>query len=211
MPHGGCVNTEPEHAFDHDYWERHWRGATSERAIAAHPYVGEETADLTPGTALDAGSGAGAESIWLAERGWQVTGTDISRTVLAAAAERSRHTPSDQQIEWVEADLARWEPAQQWNLVLTSYAHPSIPQLDFYRRIGGWVAPGGTLLIVAHLHDPSAAGHQHPREASVTRQDIVDLFGGPEWRIETAREHTRRVGPGGMMLNDVIVRVRRDR
>ncbi|MEK8108388.1 hypothetical protein NKG94_32145 [Micromonospora sp. M12] len=27
-----------------------------------------------------------------------------------------------------------------------------MPQLAFYDRISGWVAPGGTLLIVGHLH-----------------------------------------------------------
>ncbi len=205
------MSTEPEHAFDHRFWEHHWEGADAGRTVTPHPYVSEETADLTPGTALDAGSGAGAESIWLAEQGWQVTGADISATALASAAERSHRTQAPHGIEWIETDLTGWEPDRQWDLVLTSYAHPSIPQLDFYRRVSRWVAPGGNVLIIAHLHDPAAEGHQHPREATVTRQDIVDLFGDSDWRIETAREHTRHTGPDGMTLNDVIVRVRRER
>ena len=36
--------------------------------------------------------------------------------------------------------------------ITTHYAHPDIPQLAFYERIAAWVGPGGTLLIVGHLH-----------------------------------------------------------
>ena len=43
-----------------------------------------------------------------------------------------------------------------------------------YDRIAGWVAPGGTLLVVGHLHthgapdDGHGHGHQPPAEASAT-------------------------------------------
>ena len=50
--------------------------------------------ELTPGTALDAGCGAGAEAIWLAAAGWQVTAADISSQSLARAAERARRRPT---------------------------------------------------------------------------------------------------------------------
>jgi hypothetical protein len=57
----------------------------------------------------------------------------------------------------VEADLTSWEPGRQFELVATSYAHPAMPQLAFYARISGWVAPAGRLLIVGHLreHEPT--------------------------------------------------------
>jgi hypothetical protein len=48
--------------------------------------------------------------------------------------------------------------------VTTHYAHPAMPQLDFYDRIASWVAPGGTLFIVGHLQhhgQHAAAGHGH--------------------------------------------------
>lgn len=125
------------HAFDKEYWEHHWDDRTS-RTVAANPYLVQETAGSTPGTALDAGCGAGAEAIWLAEQGWRVTGADISATALDAAAKQARSAGVD--VTWIEADLTTWNPTHRWDLVTTHYAHPSIPQLDFYRHIAQWVA-----------------------------------------------------------------------
>lgn len=196
--------------FDKDYWEHHWNPATSggERGLPVNPYLPPETAHLRPGTALDAGCGTGAEAIWLAEQGWEVTAADISGTALAAARVGSAAAEIGEPIDWVEADLSRWEPGRTWNLVVTSYAHPDIGQLPFYRRVSSWVAPGGTLLIVGHLHDHQ---HGHPENASATVEAITTLFDASGWLIETAYEHTRTVHPGGtpVRLRDVIVRVQR--
>ncbi|MCJ0892062.1 methyltransferase domain-containing protein [Rhodococcus sp. ARC_M12] len=200
------------HTFDKDYWEHHWDDRTS-HTVAANPYLVEETAGSTPGTALDAGCGAGAEAIWLAERGWRVTGADISAAALTTAAQQAQHAGVD--VTWIEADLTSWDPAEQWDLVMTHYAHPSIPQLEFYRHIAQWVAPGGSLLIVGHLHD----GAQHdshegtpPHEATVTAKDITALFDASSWRIDTATERSRTVGGTGLhskTLRDAVVRVTR--
>ena len=72
-------------------------------------------------------------------------------------------------MTWVEADLTSWEPERRFDLVTTHYAHPAMPQLAFDERISEWVAPGGTLLIIGHLHDPASTGHGHhpPAEATV--------------------------------------------
>ncbi len=41
------------------------------------------------------------------------------------------------------------------------YAHPAIPQLEFYDRAASWVASQGALLIGGHLHHDSTADHHH--------------------------------------------------
>ena len=79
-------------AFDRDYWESHWRlanGHAPGREIVPNPYLAREISSLAPGTALDAGCGEGAEAIWLATEGWQVTAADISPEVLSRASERA--------------------------------------------------------------------------------------------------------------------------
>lgn len=205
--------------FDKDYWEQHWNPAASsaERRLPVNPYLADETAHLHPGTALDAGCGTGTEAIWLAEQGWQVTAADISHTALATARARPVSADASTPIEWVETDLSRWEPGRTWDLVVTSYAHPDIGQLPFYRRITSWVAPGGTLLIVGHLHDQQHSEHHHdghnghPKSASATVDAITSLFDTPGWLIDTAYEHTRTVHPEGtpVQLRDVIVRAQR--
>jgi SAM-dependent methyltransferase len=183
------------HEFDREYWRRHWgqsRGGGPE-AAAANPYLVREVSGLTPGTALDAGCGEGAETIWLATHGWRVTAADIAAEPLGRAASRAAGKP----VQWVEADLTEWEPGTQFDLVTTSYAHPAMPQLAFYQRISAWVAPGGTLLIVGHLHtgEPSGEGHEHgdhpPAHASVTAADITAALDDDKWEIVTAEEHSR--------------------
>lgn len=151
----------------------------------ANPYLAQELRDLAPGTALDAGCGAGAEAAWLASRGWSVTGVDISAEGLAVARRR------EPAVEWIEADLTTWHPGRPFDLVMTHYAHPAMPHLEFYDRIAQWVAPGGALLIVGHLDD----GH-HP--ASVSLADVVSRLDG--WRIDSAGEYARG------SLSDVVVR-----
>lgn len=151
----------------------------------ANPYVDRETAGLTPGTALDAGCGAGAEAALLASRGWTVTGVDVSPEAIGVAQRASSA------VEWITADLTTWHPGRRFDLVMTHYAHPAMPHLEFYAHLGEWVAPGGSLLIVGHADD----GHH---EASVRLDDIVARLAG--WRIDTAGEYTRG------SLNDVVVR-----
>lgn len=211
--------------FDKDFWEDHWSpsAGAAGHGLPVNPYLPAETAHLAAGTALDAGCGAGAEAIWLAGQGWQVTGADISAAALAAARVRAAGSDLATAIEWVEADLARWEPGRTWDLVVTNYAHADIGQLALYQRLASWVAPGGTLLIVAHLHahdddrggddrgGDEHGGHEHPDEATATLAGVTALFDPSEWRIEAAYENTRNVGSAGKptQLRDAIVRAGR--
>lgn len=198
------------HEFDETYWEDHWSPTATGRSLPANPYLRSETAHLAVGTALDAGCGTGTEALWLAEQGWQVTGVDISAKALAAAASRADAADLAGQIEWVATDLTRWEPDRRWNLVVTNYAHPDTGQLAFYERIASWVAPGGTLLIVGHLHGPGH-GHAHPDSATATRDAITDLLAAPDWHLDASYENVRTVDTGGSpaQLRDVIVRAHR--
>lgn len=214
-----------DHAFDRDYWQQHWQqgrsgGPGSMAGNPPNPYLAPETDDLVPGTALDAGCGAGVEAVWLASRGWHVTAVDISSEALARAAQRV--AGGDRlRVDWVEADLSVWEPGTRFDLVTTHYAHPAMPQLEFYDRIAEWVAPGGTLLIVGHLHTHGATdghdgSHDHgdhpPAEAQVTAAAITTRLGVSTWAVVTADERHRTVaGSGGReaTLRDVVVRARR--
>ena len=202
--------------FSKEYWEGQWRpdAPSRNRRLPVNPYLSDETAHLPVGTVLDAGCGTGTEALWLAEKGWDVTAADISATALAEARARAAAAGEGERVDWVETDLSQWEPARTWDLVITNYAHAQIGQLPFYRRIASWVAPGGTLLIVGHLHGhhrDDQHGHDHPEGATATLEGITNLFGAPQWRIDSAYEHTRTVRPGAspVQLRDVIVRVRR--
>ncbi len=188
-----------------DYWDQHWQidraGAPFAMAVSPpNPHLVREVDNLRPGTALDAGCGAGAEAIWLASRGWRVTGTDIADQALARAAERAIASGVAHRVQWVQADLSTWDPGMTYDLVTTHYAHPAMPQLEFYDRVASWVAPGGTLLIVGHLHHGHGEGHGHggsepPASASVTAADITARLDPAVWAVVTMEESPRSL-PG---------------
>lgn len=207
------------HSFDRAYWDQIWRGdrADSMAVSEPNPHLVREVGDLSPGTALDAGCGGGAEAIWLAARGWQVTAADIATEALARAAERASAGGVATRVQWVEADLTTWEPDARHDLVTSHYAHPAMPQLEFYDRIATWVAPAGTLLIVGHLHHHGhacAAQHGHdstgpPASASVTAVDITARLDPVVWEVVTAQESHRSLSDHdgrAVSLADVVIR-----
>ncbi len=212
------------HSFDREYWDRHWQGDRTDTAamavLPANPHLVLEVGGLAPGTALDAGCGAGAEAIWLASHGWQVTAVDIADEALNRAGSRAAAAGVTNRVAWVRADLSTWEPAHRFDLVTTHYAHPAIPQLDFYDRIASWVAPGGTLLIVGHLSQHAhrsgaqlAPGEEAPPAAATVTADAIRARLDPaQWAIVTAEQSERALtghdGRAGS-LHDVVVRATR--
>ena len=65
-----------------------------------------EVADLPAGSAVDLACGEGRNAVWLAERGWKVTGVDFSSVGLAKAQRLagSRHVD----VRWVESAVGEW-------------------------------------------------------------------------------------------------------
>ncbi|WP_353813516.1 class I SAM-dependent methyltransferase [Agromyces sp. SYSU T00266] len=130
--------------------EARWSGNPNAQLVA-------EASALEPGTALDVGCGEGGDVIWLAQRGWRVTGADFSANGLARAAEHAAVAGVADRTEWWQVD-ARTFDADGWSfdLVTTHFLHPpDHGMVDVVRRLAGAVAPGGYLLVVGHA--PSAA------------------------------------------------------
>lgn len=138
-------------AWDERYEEngdQMWSGQPNGSVVA-------EAATLTPGRALDIGCGEGADAVWLATRGWDVTATDISTTAIRRASEAS--TPLKLKLTFEASDVATSPPAQDhYDLVALSY--PALRKdrcLSAVSSIASAVAVGGRLLVVGHVHDHS--------------------------------------------------------
>jgi trans-aconitate methyltransferase len=136
------------------------------------------------------------------------------RRHLGAGPGPATRTSGAASVAWVQADLTTWAPQRPFDLVVTCYAHPTIGQHAFYRRIAGWVAPGGTLFIVGHHHQPAHGhtDHGHPATAVTTAEQIAALLERDVWTVQTASEMDRAVADPHRHvrpLRDVVVRARR--
>lgn len=103
--------------FDKEFWEGHYRGHPGAHdGGGPNPSLVTEAGNLPPGRALDAGCGHGADALWLASRGWQVTAVDVSPTALAYARDRARSYGDDvaSRIDWAEVELAAWLPPEAY-------------------------------------------------------------------------------------------------
>jgi 2-polyprenyl-3-methyl-5-hydroxy-6-metoxy-1,4-benzoquinol methylase len=125
--------------------QRVWSGNPNAQLVA-------EVSDLTPGTALDVGCGEGGDVIWLAGRGWAVTGADFSSNGLARAARHAEQAGVADRTEWWLVDARSFAAdGRVFDLVTTHFLHPPDGgMLAVTRRLSEAVAPGGHLLVVGH-------------------------------------------------------------
>lgn len=198
--------------FDKAYWEDRYRGHTPHDSHRPNPQLEAEVAGLTPGAALEAGCGEGANAVWLAQRGWQVTAMDISATALRLARQHAETVDAGatSRISWVEADILAAPPATEgFDLVTSHYVHPTGPFDELIARLADAVAPGGTLLVVGH--GPGGAGsHEHDAlGVSFTAEEIASFLDQARWEVQVAETRTREDTHHGIEQRDTVLRARR--
>ena len=176
--------------FDQPFWDNLYTEQAQRWSGNANPVLIAEASKLTPGTALDIGSGEGGDARWLADHGWTTTGADISEV----AIERARAHQGERTIEWLHRDLLEWEPEKQYDLVTAHFFQLPPHQLGpAFTRFGNAVSPGGHLLIVGHSpHDALASQHKHG-DMLFGVDTITEMFDTSEWTTVVAED---RVRPG---------------
>lgn len=194
-------------------WNERYRGSSHIWSGDPNPVLIAETSDLTPGTALDAGAGEGADALWLASRGWDVTGADLSAVAVDRAQAKSREFGV--QVTWLHTDLVRERPPGVYDLVSAFFLHmPAADRQALWRNLAAAVSPGGTLLVVGH--DPSDMNTTMRRpplaEMGWTADEVAGVL-GQGWTVVTAEARPRlATDPGGnsVTIHDAVVRARRD-
>ncbi len=201
-----------QRAFDPRWWERHYQEREPGRGVPSPHLVGE-LSDLPAGTALDAGCGTGADAVWLAQQGWQVTAVDISPTVVSRAERLAADHPADvaARITWAVADLTVWEPPVQYDLVISQYVHPGVPFAEFVERLARSVAPGGTLFVAGHDHADTHSAAHAPAQASIGTDAVTSVLSPHRWDIQVAETRMRRVERGAteVTMHDLVVKAHR--
>lgn len=187
--------------------EQVWSGQPNTALVA-------EVAGLTPGRALDVGCGEGADAVWLAGRGWEVTALDVSRVALDRAARHARDAGVE--VRWLPGGLVGAPlDAGAYDLVCALYpALARTPDGEAEGVLIGAVAPGGVLLVVHHadVDAAQAAAHGFDPAEYVAPADVRDRL-GPDWKVEFDERRPRdtRTGAGAHHTHDVVLRARRVR
>lgn len=126
--------------------------------------------------AVVVGCGLGDDAEFIAGLGFQTTAFDISPTAIATAQRRFAGSA----VHYQTADLlnppAAWH--QAFDLVVESLvlqALPDPPRRDAIARLGGLVAPHGTLIVIARACEPGQPVHGPPW--ALTRTEIGALAG----------------------------------
>jgi len=199
------------HDFTENYWEEHYK-RIGERTghLQTSPYLVSEVSDLTPGIALDAGCGEGADAIWLAGRGWHVTGVDVSSTALDKA--RNNAETFGVSVDFEHTDLTVWTPEEgHFDLVTSQYVHTTDNQ-QFIKKLANAVKPGGTLLIVGHQAPKAHEASPHAHGSHLTAEEIAAHLSPDEWEIAVAELRTsERIYPNGrtVVLNNSVLKARK--
>lgn len=168
-----------------------------------------EVSDLPPGRALDLACGEGQNSVWLAKRGWRVTGIDYSTVAIEKARARAEREGRD--VEFLCADLVEYvPPPNAFDLVLVLYLHiPSDERRGVHELAAAAVAPGGTFLLLGHDLTNITEGVGGPSDPTIHYTPDAIAAELPGLGVEKAERVLRDVDGEERPAIDTLVRARR--
>ena len=175
-------------------WDERYR--TTGWAADPDEELVELVGPLEPGAALDLGCGTGRNSIWLASRGWRVTGVDASLVGLDHLRQRADELGLAAPTTIV-ADLTTYEaPTRAFDLVVVANIHldPS-ERDDFFARVQRALRPGGHLYVIGHHLDALGIAGPPDLERLYTEEILRDAF--DDLAIERLERLESRLEDGG--------------
>ena len=204
--------------FTQEFWDDRYGSAGRLWSGQPNAQFAAQVADLSPGEALEAGCGEGADAIWLAQRGWTVTGVDVSAVALERAASASGEAGGDvaRRITWQREDLLTWVPEpERYDLVSAQFMHfPPAELAAFHQGLAAAVRPGGTLLLIAHHPDDVHAQRKGRPDLFWYAEDIAASLEAGQWEVRVAEGAGRSaedLDGQQLMVRDTVLRAARRR
>ena len=193
-----------------DQWNRRYSEKEPGEPSPPSTVLRETIQNLRPSRALDLAAGDGRNTLYLAERGWDVTAVDFS----SVAVERGRKFSErlGLPVQWEIRDLTRYVPKDApYDLVCLFYLHLLWAEFrTVLNMAAAAVSPGGKLLVVGHDRENIEAGGHGPRDPQVlySHGEIVrELKGFEIERAETLRQPADHGSdpPGGVQVDCVVL------
>lgn len=204
MPESDNISLYDAHATTlADQYDR----VTTEQAVPILPSL---LSKGNAGRALDIGSGAGRDALWLAQRGWQVDSMDGSEKLLLEAQKRHPHARIDYYVDLAPAFARSAAKGTPYDLILMSaflFHFDKEEREDILKNCLGMLSQNGLMHLTLrvgplisdrkiYLVDPAEledfskvhglSCHYHGRSADNTGRgaiawDHVSLWRGERW------------------------------
>ncbi len=130
----------------------------------ASQYLVRAIEDMKPGRALDVAMGQGRNTLFLASKGWDVTGYDLSERGLEQA--RAAAAKAGLKINAVRNSHEQFDYGrEQWDLIVETFAFTDLSDAAYRKRVVDSLKPGG-VLVVEGFGDPSGK----------SKNQLIDLF-----------------------------------
>ncbi|MDH4015787.1 MAG: class I SAM-dependent methyltransferase [Actinomycetota bacterium] len=195
-----------------------WSGEPNAALVAVvsdldNPAAGSR--DVAARTALDVGCGEGADALWLAGHGWDVTGVDWSDVALERAASGISAAGLDARFAQGDATdagfLAGLAATGTFDLILLGYIHPEPDERDrAYAHLAALMSPGGYLLVITHDPQHGLLGFDGPPpERLLSPADILAALRLPNGYEVALSEVRARERDGQVTAMDSVVLVHR--
>jgi len=154
-------------------WEKRYSGDGGEPRRGPSTLLTEWLVDRPPGRALDLACGTGRNSLFLAEKGYEVTAIDISPRAIELAEAIARE--KGLKVDWIVADLDDYPIEGSYDLIVSSFFYPN---KEMVPRIINALNSGGMLLYENHLLPHSTADEARKHRFHLKPGELVQLFPG---------------------------------
>lgn len=161
---------------DHDWNEHYVAGELPWDTGEPAPQLVElvEEGVVPPGRALEVGCGTGTNAIWLAGRGFDVHGVDVSERAIEMA--KSKASAAEGSLELTALDFLHDElPGGPFDFVFDRGVLHTFDDAEdrarFAERVAGLLAPGGRWLCIAGSTEGPPREHGPPRRSA---RDLIE-------------------------------------
>ena len=176
---------------DRLHWEERYTSGHAPIRVTPHRWLATQAATLqqleaaaSPPRALDIACGSGGTLLWLARRGWIVTGVDISAAALALARAQLAAAGLLDRATLIEADLDEWRPAAASCDLLTCF---NFLDRRLWPSLRAAVRPRG-LLCLSTYHTGRLVERPHTNPDHLLQGgELTALVQGWGWRVLAAQ------------------------